>query len=65
MFLTRKFGTKSGATVSGAYQSQLRNVFAAVKITIYVNSLPQVNNSYLFNSFKPLSILKLAVIRQF
>ena len=35
MFLKKAPGTKSGATVSGTYQSQLKKVFAATKTTTH------------------------------
>ena len=33
MFLKEESGTKTGETVNGTYQSQLKKVFAAAKIT--------------------------------
>ena len=45
MFLQEESGTKSGATVGGPYQIQLEKVFASVKITNSLKSLPQVGNT--------------------
>ena len=42
-----------------------KKVFACAKITISVRCLPQIGKSEIFSSFKPLSILKFAMIRWF